>query len=157
MRDWEKCRKQVLAKNEETWIALSESDKNLYNTCGIVSGVSTAAVDSGENYHFPRRIPKWFSLAEDFDLFQIHKRRGSQGSSKIRRIDSASSIWWIYGWRGVITFFNENVLIDLTRRLDINAPEREDAISRIISVLSESYSVDIIGDARLVDVRRKEI
>jgi len=126
---------------------LTRQAQNHYRNNGYVP-CADSFLGKGENAYRGSSISKRFFLkAEDNDFFRLSR------SSTIGEANRGS--WFWLGWRVVVEYFDDNVLVDVQSRIEQTDVSRDDAVIRLAGWLSRLFKVDIVGDYGILDVRRR--
>lgn len=94
----------------------------------------------------PRNIisRRFFREIEDGDFFKLYKRCCNQ----------STEVWYCFGYRTVIEYFDTNLVIDVQYPIRKTTLERETVISKLLQKLSQQFSVKLIGDNSIINVQK---
>jgi len=87
---------------------------------------------------------RFFIEIEDGDFFKLSKRRCNQ----------SIEVWYCFGYRAVIEYFDTNLVIDIQYPITKTTLKREIVISKLLQKLSQQFSVKLIGDNDIINVQK---
>lgn len=124
---------------------LSRQEQNCYVNNGFVPSVEFFR-DPGEKPYRGSCVSKrFFMQAEDNDFFRL-SRCSEHG-------EHSKGPWFWLGWRVIVEYFDDNVLVDVQSKIEQTDVSRDDAVIRLAGWLSRRFQVNIVGDNGIIDVR----
>ena len=125
--------------------ALTRQSRNFFRNNGYLPSCEVIADPAIRAYRKNAVSRRFFLSAEDNDFFRMTGNHWHIMNE---------SVWYFMGFRVFVEYFDENVLVDVQYPLEKEHPDREAAIVRLREKLSRLFSVCVVGDNDILDVRQ---